>query len=129
MKNRLLALVAACAVAVGLSLVGATPAQAALYNTVSNSYLSNSNVLVCGGPSGCVTLQPSYFTPGSPAWNPTQVAIGANTSALYRVRKGDWLGPWGGIEGGASGTWLNVGNLQAYFGSPINVEVLYNDPR
>ena len=130
-KTRILSALAAILVVIGVSFFAAPTAANAVVvpNTVSNSYLSNANILVCGSPSGCVGVQPSAFVTQNTIWRPTQVVIGPYTSALYRVSKGNYLGPWGGIDGGTTGAFLSVENLQNFFGGPINVEILYNDPR
>lgn len=156
MKKRLYALLLATMTALGMLLAApvsahaspAPPSQPGVFhvdNTITNTLLSNANLpLVCGGPSGCVSLMPgwqahssgNYTNPVQPTWNPTQVWIGPYQSALYRVVKGEYLGPWGGIQGGVSGQWLDVGTLLNFFScAPGNyrtncdLQIISNDPR
>ena len=123
------------AVALLLGSVAFAPAAAAgevlsgPRNSVENSGLSNANLLVCGTGGQCVTLLPGQVAYQSTYWNPTQIAVGANQSILYRVLKDDYEGPWGGLQGGSTGTWLSAQNLQNFFGGGCRVQVIMDDPR
>lgn len=133
-KIRILALLFAVLTAIGISLVvapssGASPYPTYARNQVENSGLSNAGLLVCGSKGKCITLAPGVRISESEIWNPTQVAVGAYQGILYRYVRDDYVGPWGDLQGGTTGTWLNIENLQNFFGQGGLVQVIINDPR
>lgn len=137
MKNKFLAILIALLTILGVGLAVAPSASAVdgptvlsgPRNSVENSYLSNANILVCGTSGKCHTLLPGQVVFQDIYWNPTQVAVGAYQDILYRVLKDDYVGPWGGVQGGTTGTWLNVENLQNFFGGGVRVQIIMDDPR
>lgn len=133
MKNKFLAILIALFTILGVSMALAPSASAVdgptvlhgARNSVENSFLSSANLLVCGTNGQCRTLLPGGVEFQDYYWNPTQVAVGPFQNILYRVLKDDYEGPWGGLKGGPTGAWLNVENLQNFFGGPgVRVQVI-----
>lgn len=128
-RNRIVALLFAVLLSLGVALISAPSAAAATTrNSVENSSLSGANILVCGGGSagnGCVTLTPGQSVFQTPGWNPTQVAVGSGQSILYRAMKDDVIGPWSGMSGP---NWLAIEGMQNYLGGGVRAQIIMKDP-
>lgn len=132
MTKRFLAVLAALALALGLAMVGASPAQAAFQpNSVNNSGYSNQNILACDPGVSCLERSPGFsvyqVTPGG--WSPDVVAVCPYCVAKYRaVAPGGYVTGWVELHGGRRGAWIDSGAVFRMWGQGTEVQVIMAGP-